>query len=209
MLTSHAWIRKLRLTTISWFEFFAWAICIFFENGNRRWDTIYRVSDNGTPFMNRFSCLTESYLQVKYGMKTIVLPLCQYHAWSLCDSHGGAVKSNMKRCEIKDEVPDTLDGIKILLETEIERTFVFPQDKIPVATIDCELYARFGGYNKVGPVPGLSDVGHITYLGFGHVLTRKKYGYPDVVEMRCVLPDNGGSHLAFPQSTILRALKIL
>ena len=73
---------------------------IFFINGAPRWKKIYRVSDNGTPFMNRYSCLTESFMQEKYNISIVVLPLCQYHAWSLCDSHGGVVKAKMKRAEI-------------------------------------------------------------------------------------------------------------
>ena len=161
---------------------------IFFINGAPRWKKIYRVSDNGTPFMNRYSCLTESFMQEKYNISIVVLPLCQYHAWSLCDSHGGVVKAKMKRAEIRGEIPEEAGEVKKMLEEELQRTFVFPQEKISVVNIDREIYARFGGFNRVGPVPGLGDVGHIMYLKFGVVLTRKRPNCSDTVELRVQLP---------------------
>ena len=130
------------------------------------------------------------YMQHKYNITMTVIPLCQYHAWSLCDSHGGVIKLKMKRAEIRDEVPSTTEMMKAMLEGEIDRTFVYAQDRIPVGIIDRELYARFGGFAKVGPVPGLGDVGHISYPKFGHVLTRRRPGHPDSVELRFIIPDN-------------------
>ena len=178
-----------------YFYFHAWDVLfrdsgLFISNGVRRWDKIIRVSDNGTPFMNRFSCIIDSYMQHKYNITMTVIPLCQYHAWSLCDSHGGVIKLKMKRAEIRDEVPSTTEMMKAMLEGEIDRTFVYAQDRIPVGIIDRELYARFGGFAKVGPVPGLGDVGHISYPKFRHVLTRRRPGHPDSVELRFIIPDN-------------------
>ncbi len=54
---------------------------------NFRFKKIYRLSDNGRPFMTRQSCFIESYFQAKYGVTIEVIALCPHHAWSLCDSH--------------------------------------------------------------------------------------------------------------------------
>ena len=162
---------------------------LFLINGIPRWKKIYRVSDNGRPFVTRFSCMAESYFQEKYGINIECIPLCEYHAWSLCDSHGGVVKSKARQAEIENDYPDSLDGMRRFLEDEIDHTIVLPQTNIPITEIDNSFYNTLGGSEQIGPVENITGVGHIRYEGLGIILTRRGAGNPDSVDLRCKIPD--------------------
>ena len=69
--------------------------------------------------MTRYSCLIESYIQANYGITIEAIPLCPKHAFSLCDSHEGALKPKMRAAEIQDRYPDTLLELKNYIESEI------------------------------------------------------------------------------------------
>ncbi len=161
---------------------------LFQPTPTHHWRHVYRVSDNGRPFMTRFSCFIESYFQDKLGITIEVLPLCEYHGWSLADSHAGVVKSNMRKAEIANQSPPSLREMQELLEVEIGNTQCFPQVRIHVSLIDRDFYGKFVGVNAIGPVEGISEVGHITYAGVGLVKTRIRATSPDVIDFPFVLP---------------------
>ena len=125
------------------------------------------MSDNGRPFLTRFSCLTESYIQEEYNIAIEAIPLCEYHAWSLCDSHGGVVKSKLKQAEIAEGYPVTISQIREFLEEHIRGTIVLPQICIPVQHINETYYSKFRGFANVGPVEKITGVRRLKYPGVG------------------------------------------
>ena len=136
----------------------------FLKRGSTyRFRKIYRVSDNGRPFVTRFSCWIESYFQCKTGVQIVVYPLCPHHTWSLCDSHGGAVKPLCKATEIRDNFPLSDRAFKNMIEEHVAHTDCFPQHRIAVEKLT-GIYNQFGGISQVGPICGISQVGHIEYM---------------------------------------------
>ena len=121
---------------------------LFLINGVPRWDTIYRVSDNGRPFMTRFFCLAESYYQDLYDVRIIVHALRQCHAWSLCDFHGGELKSKLRQAEIADEYPTTLDDMRTFLKRKSGVPTFLPRHQFPPNILTKTFYAQFGYHTQ-------------------------------------------------------------
>ena len=67
------------------------------STGKPKFDTVYRVSDNGNPLMSKEATLVESRVCHMTGIKIEVLPYCGNHAWSMADSHLGHLKPALKR----------------------------------------------------------------------------------------------------------------
>ena len=112
--------------------------------------------------MTRWSCYVESYWQCQSGIEIEVIALCPKHAWSLCDSHGGAVKQQVKRADIRDEYPPSESELKQLLEDGIRSTHCYPQDRIPIQHIKDTLFFNRDP-NDISQVRGISEIGSITY----------------------------------------------
>ncbi len=149
-----------------------------------RFAKLYRVSDNGEPFLSRYSCIIEAHMQRTYNIEIEAIMMCPHHAWSLCDSHGGAVKPLMHRAEIQNQYPVSDDELQRLIEGTVRNTSCIPQAKIDIQRITTEFYQKLGGLDKVGPVKNISTAGQIRYVTdggvIGFVLTRQLAGVPDV-----------------------------
>ena len=148
-------------------------------------DTIYFSGDNGSPFLTKFSCFTESYVQHLTGIKLFIVPLCPHHAYNMCDSHGGHIKPRLKKLITQGKYPDRDKDLKAELEHHLKRTLVFPLRSINRRDIDTQWYGKFGGVNSIRSILAISKIGWIEHMAssdkmtVGIMRTRRLAGQPD------------------------------
>lgn len=75
------------------------AFAKLFEEGKHLngFGTIYIFCDNA--MVNKYCLYWFSVLQHQYGIKIVIVPLCEHHAYSLCDSHGGSIKPIFRKLD--------------------------------------------------------------------------------------------------------------
>ena len=66
-----------------------------------RFTKVVVFSDNG--LLSRWVLWTLSKMQDRTGVLVELVPLCELHAWSLCDSHGGNLKSILRKLDAKSD----------------------------------------------------------------------------------------------------------
>lgn len=159
---------------------------LFTMNGKPRWKRIYRVSDNGGPFKSYAALYVESFIARTLDISYEVITLCPYHAYSMCDQHGGLVKRRLTYAELNSKFPYDDQDMKKLLET-LQNTTCFPQKVIDRDFINEYFYNVIGGFKNVLSFKCLRNVGHIRYINgssddkssWGHMFTRILCGTPD------------------------------
>jgi hypothetical protein len=155
--------------------------------GGKKVDIIHMSGDNGKPFVSKFSCFVESYMQMKTGIIIHLCPLCAHHAENMCDSHGGHIKPKLSKLAVQNNYPKNDADLKDFLERNSKNTFVYPIPRINRQSIDENFYSTIGGFKKIRAIEGLGNVGEIEYLAelddlstLGLMRTRTYAGQPDV-----------------------------
>ena len=113
--------------------------------------------------------------------------LCEHHAHSLCDSHGGQLKQLLKRLGTSAEDGGgrrTPEETKVLIEAMMKRTHV-----VPFGSFDRQGFIEWAHPEPdrkdfgVRPFDGIRSVGHIKFIGVGQILCR-------TLTACCVAPDS-------------------
>lgn len=128
------------------------------------------ICDNG--MMSHEVVYTATKLGEEHGLKIEFLCLCPRHAWSLCDAHGGRVKSLLLRQLLDDQYPSS-EEMTAALESGIRRTRVFMVDPID------EEGLTENWYQPVRRVEQFSQFGHIVCKGTGIFHAQSYYNGKD------------------------------
>ncbi len=110
------------------------------EEGKPRKKRLIFICDNG--MMSHQVVYTATKLGEQHGIQIEFLCLCPHHAWSLCDAHGGRVKSLLKRALGANEYP-TAQELRDALETGIKKTRVFMVDPVDTEALDRDWFLLF------------------------------------------------------------------
>lgn len=128
------------------------------EEGKPKKKRLIFICDNG--MMSHQVVYTATKLGEEHGIQIEFLCLCPHHAWSLCDAHGGRVKSLLKRALGANEYP-TAQELRDALETGIKKTRVFMVDPVDTEALDRDWF------QKLRSVAGFSSFGHLVCTGTG------------------------------------------
>lgn len=150
----------------------------FTLDGKCAFKNIWRVSDNGQPFKSTGFMYLESYIAAKFQINYEVIFLCPYHAFSICDGHGGAIKKVIGSAHVKRNVPTTAAGYRALVDPRVQDTHSYPIEQLNIGAIN-DVYELVGGYGKLAasePFKNYSSFKYITgnllvpaSLGCAHV----------------------------------------
>ena len=136
--------------------------------------------DNGMVSGMFLMCL--SILGVQYELEIHLCPFAAYHAYSLCDAHGGHFKPLLKNAAMRN-VEVNLKLMKKNVEAVCKNTTV-TELNIDRAQLDSEFF----GDHEPRAIEGVRTAGHIKFLPTkGHLLWRYLIGRP--VDVKSLLPE--------------------
>lgn len=145
------------------------AVLHFFEdsdwmivNGKPRFQKIWRVSDNGQPFKSVLFLYLESYLTSKFKLQYEVIFLCAYHAFSICDAHGGTLKRVLRSAEIKQITPLDAVSYRRVVDEQIKDTTSTMIFDLDIEKLNAT-YELVGGRTKIIASEALKQYSSLKY----------------------------------------------
>lgn len=143
-------------------------------NGKCNFKNMWRVSDNGQPFKSTGFMYLESYIAAKHKLNYEVIFLCPYHAFSICDGHGGSVKKVIHSAHVQQRVPTKAGLYRDLIDTRVQDTRSYPIESLNIGAINAA-FDIIGGYDQVAPSESFKNYSSFRYLT-GDLAVRSSLG---------------------------------